>query len=813
MVRIVITAVVLSLFFSSIALSRPRLGPPPEGFWGIHQTELEANRGRQPAFVPHVWPVAPLTKDRGPALSREVFGYYPYWVSGYASLRWDLLSTLAYFCVEANGDGSLGALHGWPVTGLINEAHLNGVRVVLTVTCFSSSTITSILSSPAHRTNLVSNLLTQVQAGGADGVNVDFEGMPAAQKDSLTLFMQELSTTFHAAIPGSHITIATPAVDWSGAFDYDELAYACDGLMVMGYDYFWSGSPTTGPVAPLDGYAYDVTWTVNDYLNYSGGQNDKIIVGCPYYGFDWPCTGSTPGSSTTGSGTAKTFQVAEPLAQTYGKQWHAPSSTPWYAYNSGSWHQCWYDDWASLEAKYGLFVSQDLQGAGIWALRYDSNRVELWDALDRFFGTVPRDLRLVNEGLGDLRVTWAAVKGAASYRVYGSTDGLSFDAGTAVADTTVLLEALPIGTVRYVRITSLVNGAESPPGEVLGARVSVMPAEVLLVHGFDRRSAGNTRDYLRQHAASLGSLGIAFDACSNEAVVDGRITLADYAAVDWILGNESTSDESFAWAEQALATAYLQSGGSLLISGSEIGYDLQAQGSATDQVFYHDYLKTDYAGDDAGVYQAQGAAGGIFAGVAAFGFDDGTHGTYDVAYPDRIAGYGGSTACLTYTGTAYDAGVQYSGTVPAGSAPCKIVSLGFPLETVYVATARDTLFSRVMSFFGIGPEPDVVPPEAVGDLAVMASSADLVLTWSAVTHDTLGSPENVARYVIYRVFTAHAGIGPADSVETTAATGWTDGGALPPAGLSAFYSVQVVDTSENRSALSARAGGVSVALP
>ena len=583
MPRVASVIAVFSVLSASHVAAQRNLGLPPEGFRSVHQIELEAHRGEPPAIVPHVWPVVPLAKDRGPALSREVLGYYPYWVSGYADLRWDLLSTLAYFSAEADGSGNLTAVHGWPVTGLINEAHLNGVRVVLTVTCFSASTITSILSSSTNRTNLVNNLLVQVQAGGADGVNVDFEGMPVAQRDSLTLFMQELSSTFYAAIPGSHITIATPAVDWSGAFDYDQLASACDGLMVMGYDYFWSGASTTGPVAPLDGYSYDVTWTVNDYLYYTGGQNEKIILGCPYYGFDWPCTGSSPGASTTGTGTAKTFQVAEPLAQAYGKQWHVPSSTPWYAYNSGGWHQCWYDDWASLGAKYNLFANRDLQGAGIWALRYDSNRVELWDSLDRYFGTVPRDLRVMNEGEGDLRVTWAAVKGATSYRLYQSSDGVSFDGGTVVNDTTMALPDLPIGTVRYVKATSIVAGTESPAGEVLGARVSVLPASVLVVHAFDRRWNGNTRDYIRQHASSLANLGIAFDACSNEAVVDGRVALGDYDAVDWITGNESTSDESFAWGEQEMLTDYLQAGGAVVLSGSEIGYDLESQGNASDQ--------------------------------------------------------------------------------------------------------------------------------------------------------------------------------------------------------------------------------------
>jgi len=785
----------------------------PAGFKSIHCIQHEAYRDETPTRIPQVWPVAPMSTTRVPGVSREVLGYYPYWVSGYTDLRWDLLTTIAYFSAEANSDGSLGSVHGWPVTGLIDEAHQNGVRVVLTVTCFSSSAIGSILGSPVYRSNLVNNLLIQVQAGSADGVNVDFEGVPGAYKDSLTVFMEELTSTFHESIPGSHITMATPAVDWSNAFDYDALAGITDGLMVMGYDYHWSGAPTTGPVAPLDGYTWDVTWTVNDYITYTNGQRDKIILGVPYYGFDWPCTGDYPGAATTGSGSAKTFQIAEPLAQIYDKLWYIPSSTPWYTYYTGTWHQCWYDDWASLQAKYDLFVTEDLQGIGIWALRYDSDRVELWDAIDRYFGTVPRDLRIVNEGEGSLRISWAPVRGASEYLLYFSEDGITFNLGTSTSDTTYLATGLEIGAVQYVKASSIVGGTESPVGEVLGSRVSVLPASVLVVHGFDRQWDGNTRDYIRQYSSSMAALGISFDACSNEAVYDSRVHLENYDAAVWILGNESTSDESFAWAEQGLVMDYLKGGGNLLISGSEIGWDLEAQGSAEDEDFYHEYLKTDYTGDDAGVYSAQGSDGGIFSGILSFGFDNGTQGTYDVMYPDRLAANGGSSVCLTYTGTSYNAAIQYEGTVPSGTSQSHIVNIGFGLETVFSEPVRKELVSRIMTFFSIESEPDVVPPRPVEDLSCSTSGNDLILTWSDITQDTLGSGESVMYYVIYQISGAYQAVETADSIAAVSVSNWTGYDAVPAAESSDFYCVRCVDTAGNASVLGNRIGALSYLVP
>ena len=65
------------------------------------------------------------------------------------------MTTLAYFSIDVNGDGSLnqsGA--GWngyqsqALTDLINRAHAAGDRVVLTVTCFAQTTLDQLTSSP-----------------------------------------------------------------------------------------------------------------------------------------------------------------------------------------------------------------------------------------------------------------------------------------------------------------------------------------------------------------------------------------------------------------------------------------------------------------------------------------------------------------------------------------------------------------------------------------------------------------------------------------------------------------------------------------
>ncbi len=331
--------------------------------------------------------LGPVEQTSGPPrVSRRVLGFLPYWTNP-AQIRWDLLTELLWFRVDARSDGSLLNDKGWPDNSLIAEAHANGVSVSLVITCFNASRIATILNSATARQRLIDEAIDLVLLGGADGVNIDFEGVPASVKNQLSSFMQDLTQRFHAEIPGSIVTIDTPAVDWDGAFDYDVLAEGTDGLMIMAYGYHWSGSSHAGASASLRGESKNIEWTVADYLEWGKPQNrHKFILGLPWYGRDWPVSSHEMGAPTTGSGSAVTFSVAKGKAQQYGEQWDGVSVAAWYNYWSGSQrHQAWFDNGESLYIKHDYVNQQDLGGIGIWALGYDGSEPELWQAIEDAF--------------------------------------------------------------------------------------------------------------------------------------------------------------------------------------------------------------------------------------------------------------------------------------------------------------------------------------------------------------------------------------------------------------------------------------------
>ena len=367
----------INIFCSVLAQEHP----------GIHEIQLEyyKNNYIESATQDISEPIIG-NQNRSIAPSKEVFGYHPYWMgTAWQNYNYNLISTISYFSAEATATGNLSNLHGWPVAGLINLAHTNGVNVVLCVTLFDNGDLVTLLSNPSYRQNLINNLLTQVQAGNADGVNVDFESFPSSQKQNMVQFITDLTSTFHAEIPGSQVTLATPAVDWNNGWDYNALATISDGLFIMGYNYYYGGSSTTGPIAPLYANGISVSWTINDYLNKTNNQSDKLMIGCPYYGFEWPTSSGSSGASTIGNGSAKFYAEMEGNALSYGKLWDESSQTPWYRYQNPNWYQGWYDDSLSLSYKYDYAIENDLLGVGIWAMGYDGNNPELWELLSTKF--------------------------------------------------------------------------------------------------------------------------------------------------------------------------------------------------------------------------------------------------------------------------------------------------------------------------------------------------------------------------------------------------------------------------------------------
>lgn len=359
------------------------MGAHAESYWDSVRISEGAPANVQPS----------VTVQGSCTLNKRVFGWHPYWVGTvYNNYQWNLLSDLCYFDydVSPNTGNNVNSSYAWLTSGAVTAAINNGVDVHICATLFGSHS--TFLSSPTAQQTFINNIISDLQARGGKGVNIDFEGMGAANSAPFTAFMQNLSNQLHTAIPGSELSMALYAVDWSNVFDIPNLTPYVDLFIIMGYDYYWSGSTTAGPDDPLynfqTSYNYTLTRSITFYLA-QGMPTNKLLLGLPYYGREWETVASTIPSATTGNfSSSRTFNVIMNNASGYYSTplYDPVSFTPYYSFMVGpAWRQCFWENTYSMKRRFDIVNQRNLGGIGIWALGYDDGYTNYWDAISERF--------------------------------------------------------------------------------------------------------------------------------------------------------------------------------------------------------------------------------------------------------------------------------------------------------------------------------------------------------------------------------------------------------------------------------------------
>jgi hypothetical protein len=296
------------------------------------------------------------------------------------------LSTIAYFSIDVNPDGSLDESGpGWTgfqsqdLSELITRAHAAGDRVVLTVTCFDQGALNALTSSSSAPSTLSTALISAIKSKNLDGVNLDFEGSGSADQAGLTNLVTQVSEAIHAANPHYQVTMdtyASSAGDTGGFYDVRALATAVDGFFVMEYQLNLQSNGSAE--SPLTSSMFSDQKAINQYL--AAVPASKVILGLPYFGIDWPTTDGT--LTAQAAGPATQLAVSQVTSSGHPVYWDATTSTAWTSYEVGTqWHETFFEDATSLYDAAQLASTDNLAGVGIWALGMDGNNPDMLSAL------------------------------------------------------------------------------------------------------------------------------------------------------------------------------------------------------------------------------------------------------------------------------------------------------------------------------------------------------------------------------------------------------------------------------------------------
>ena len=341
-----------------------------------------------------------------------VYGFLPYWTIQKAQVS-DHLTHVGYFSISVDSAGNFitktdeGTEMGWyryhssELDQLREQTQEQKQKLEILITMMDADEISKLLTTRSSKDNFLKNLRQFVKTQPVDGINIDIEyaGTVTDQlRSSYTQLLSEIKSQLTAVDPNIHLSIdvfADSAVKYR-IWDIEAVAPHVDHIVIMAYDFFRKSSPMSGPISPVFGseknrWETDIMENLKAFLEKA--PSEKIILGIPFYGYEWQTISEEPGSATLPkTGALATYSRVQNLIKELeiSEQWDNDALSPYVTYKEqGRIQTIFYENSRSLSYKLDLVNQAGLGGIAIWAMGYEGDTQELWDVIGE--KTIQRD--------------------------------------------------------------------------------------------------------------------------------------------------------------------------------------------------------------------------------------------------------------------------------------------------------------------------------------------------------------------------------------------------------------------------------------
>lgn len=308
---------------------------------------------------------------RNPARSIRSMGYaYPFISPWVLEQTLPYLSELAIFSYGFTAEGYLLSPE-LPDDWMITLAREYATRAILTLTPFgldgqfNNQLIHAVVNEPAATNRLIEELLYTMGSKGYSGVNIDFEYILAEDRDAFTSFVWQVAERMRANGYQTSVALApkTSAAQTGLLYegkDYRALGEAADHVLLMTYEWGYTYGPPMA-VAPIDQVRRVVEYAVTEI------PVEKIDLGIPNYGYDWPLPFVRGVTAATPIGNIQAVRIA--VEQGVPIEFDFRSGSPFFLYvMEGVEHEVWFEDVRSLQQKFDLIMEFELGGCGYWQI-------------------------------------------------------------------------------------------------------------------------------------------------------------------------------------------------------------------------------------------------------------------------------------------------------------------------------------------------------------------------------------------------------------------------------------------------------------
>lgn len=309
---------------------------------------------------------------RNATRSISVSGYaYPFIRPWVLEQTLPFLSELPIFSYGFTAQGELVPPAYGEDEWMIAEAVRFGTQPILTLTPFgpdgnfNNLLINSVVNNQAYTEALIQNLLRLMGEKGYQGVDIDFEFILPQDRDAFTAFVGKVAEAMR--MEGYHTSVALApktSANQSGLLyegkDYRAIGELADHVLLMTYEWGYTYGPPMA-VAPVNQVRRVVEYAVTEI------PPEKIDLGIPNYGYDWPLPFERGVTKATTIGNIQAVRIAVENGAEI--KFDNLSESPYFQYVlNGVEHEVWFEDVRSLNAKFDLIDEYNLRGCGYWQI-------------------------------------------------------------------------------------------------------------------------------------------------------------------------------------------------------------------------------------------------------------------------------------------------------------------------------------------------------------------------------------------------------------------------------------------------------------
>lgn len=255
--------------------------------------------------------VAPAKRMAAPVLSsfsvkaplsnigtKETFAFIPGQAQNkYDQIDFQNLGYISFFDLPLDDNGQISpdtrgynSFKSDATASLIDTAHNNKTKFLVTLTATDSGNIESLLDSNQAQDDLISQAVGEVQNSGIDGVTIDFEPNQPINSYSgkLANFISRFKTAMHNAVPNSVVAVAVPSsATNSGFYDTKALSQSSDKVMMIAANLIVPEEKNGQLTKPVYGYSdseykTNLAQTLTPFQTQA--QPNKLVLERAWYG-------------------------------------------------------------------------------------------------------------------------------------------------------------------------------------------------------------------------------------------------------------------------------------------------------------------------------------------------------------------------------------------------------------------------------------------------------------------------------------------------------------------------------------------------